>query len=227
VVKVVVPVGAAAALGLVLWWAVTSLDPDGLWFAVVVVWAPMTALGTVSHVLPPRMPDRWHRLHAFEFDGRIYEGLGVRTAKRLARRGPIAWWNPGMHLPPERDAASLRRLEARMRAAEASHVVLFAVGFVTAVVLAGSGRWSGAGWVIVLDVLLNGYPVMLQRYNRAWLVRAATRSVRGPGDGERGGRGHGERTFAAAPPITSSDDHPPLVRGGDDLVATRSVRSNV
>jgi hypothetical protein len=202
--KVVVPVVASAALGLVVWWAVGSLDPDGVGFALVIVWAPMTALGTVSHVLPIRLPEHFHRLRSFELDGRVYERLGVRAAKRLARRGPISWCNPGLHVPRDRDAASLERLERKMREAEASHALLFVAGLATAAVLAGLGCSTGAAWVVVFDVLLNGYPVMLQRYNRARLARR----FGGGGRGGRRGRGHGERTFAAAPPITVSDGHP-------------------
>jgi hypothetical protein len=178
--KVVVPVVAAVALGLVLWWAVASLDPDGVWFAFVVVWAPMTALGTVSHVVPLRLPERFHRLRSFEGDGLAYERLGVRTVKRLARRGPISWFNPGLHLAPDRDAASLARLDSKMREAEASHAILFVLGLVTAFVLGGFGWIAGAIWVVVFDVLLNGYPVMLQRYNRALLARRLDRLVAAP-----------------------------------------------
>ena len=34
------------------------------------------------------------------------------------------------------------------------------------------GWWGAAGWTLLFDVLLNGYPVMLQRYNRALLGKA-------------------------------------------------------
>ena len=182
--KVVVAVLAAVSSALVVWLAVSSLGPDGPWFAFVVVWAPMTALGTVSHGLPIRLPERFHRLRPFELDGRIYERLGVRVVKRLARRGPISWWNPGLHLPPQRDPASLDRLQRKMRDAEASHAVLFVAGLATAAVLGGLGHSVGATWVIVFDVLLNGCPMMLQRYNRALLARMPSRETSGPA-GER------------------------------------------
>jgi hypothetical protein len=170
-VKVVVPLVAAVGLGVVVWWAVATLDPDGCWFALVVVWAPMTALGTASHVVPLRLSERFHRLRPFELDGRVYERIGVRVVKRLARRGPISWWNPGLRLPSEHTDESLAGLGNEMRRAEATHVVLFLVGLVTAGVLAGVGCWAGATWVLVFDVLLNGYPAVLQRYNRALLAR--------------------------------------------------------
>ena len=36
---------------------------------------------------------------------------------------------------------------------------------------AARGWWTAAGWTLPFDVLFNGYPVMLQRYNRALLSR--------------------------------------------------------
>ena len=33
------------------------------------------------------------------------------------------------------------------------------------------GRWDAAGWTFLFNVLANGYPAMLQRYNRALLAQ--------------------------------------------------------
>jgi hypothetical protein len=167
---VLVWLAAAVGLGVVLWWAAGALDPRGPWFALVVVWAPMTALGTVSHVTPIRLPDAFHRLRPVERDGRVYELLGVRLVKRLLRRGPAAWFNPRLHLPTTRDAESLARLDAAMRNAEASHALLFVVTLPVVVHALLRGWWAAAAWTLLFDVALNGYPVMLQRYNRARLA---------------------------------------------------------
>jgi hypothetical protein len=164
-------VGAGLALAVVMWWAALTLDPRGPWFALVVVWAPMTALGTVSHVAPIHLPESFHRLRPFELDGRVYERLGVTFVKRLLRRGPAAWFNPRLHLPPTRDAESLARLDAAMRNAEASHAVLFVAVLAVVVHAVLRGWWVAAAWTLAFDIALNGYPVMLQRYNRARLQR--------------------------------------------------------
>jgi hypothetical protein len=41
-------------------------------------------------------------LRAFDRDGRVYQRLGVRLVKLLLRRGPLAAFNPDLHLPAER-----------------------------------------------------------------------------------------------------------------------------
>lgn len=162
---------ATAVLVVVLAWATSALDRTGVAFAFVVVWAPMTWLGTISRVVTPRLPDRWHELRGFELDGRLYERLGVRVVKRLLRRGPLAAFNPHLHLPAERTPQQLAQLDQRMRDAEASHAILLIVTLAAAVVSAVGGGWTTAAWIVSFDLLLNGYPVMLQRYNRALLRR--------------------------------------------------------
>jgi Glycosyl-4,4'-diaponeurosporenoate acyltransferase len=166
VVLVAVPVTVA-----LLVWALRAFGGDSASFAFVVVWLPMTALGTISHVAPPRLPERFHRLRRFELDGRLYERVGVRVAKRLLRRGPLAVFNPGLHMPSERTPEQLARLDQRMRDAEASHAILFVATLAVVAHAALRGWWSAAIWTLLFDVLVNGYPVLLQRYNRARLRR--------------------------------------------------------
>lgn len=167
--KILLTFGATLVAAAVLGWAGRELDQRSVGFAFVVVWVPMTWLGTVSRVITPRLPASYHRLRPFERDGRAYELVGVKLVKRLLRRGPIAAFNPGLHLPTEPTAARIGQLDQRMRDAEASHMILF-VSTIGITVGAAAGGWSGAvGWILVFDVVLNGYPVMLQRYNRALL----------------------------------------------------------
>ena len=165
-----VAVSTVVAIAIVAW-AFAVFGPGSGWFAFVVVWAPMTWLGTVSRVVQPRLPASYHELRAFEADGRVYELVGVRVAKALLRRGPLARFNPDLHLPAERTPERLAHLDQRMRDAEASHAILFALTLVVAGHAALRGWWAAAGWTLLFDVVLNGYPVLLQRYNRALLAR--------------------------------------------------------
>ena len=160
-------VGAVAVLVAGWWW----LGADSAGFAFLVVWAPMAWLGTLSRVVRPRLPDGYHRLRPFEQDGRFYEHLGVRAFKAVLRRGPLAWFNPDLHLPEERSPEHLAHLERRMCDAEAAHALLFVATLAVVVHAAVQGWWAAAALTLVFDVALNGYPVMLQRYNRGLLHR--------------------------------------------------------
>ncbi|MCZ7530200.1 MAG: hypothetical protein M5U31_07535 [Acidimicrobiia bacterium] len=164
-------IGATTVAGLLLVWGWRVFGASSALFAFMVVWVPMTWLGTVSRVVQPRLPRSYHELRDFERDGRLYELLGVRLVKRLLRRGPLAVFNPDLHLPAEHSSERLARLDQRMRDAEASHFILFVVTLGVAACAAARGWWTAAGLIVLFDVLLNGYPVVLQRYNRALLQK--------------------------------------------------------
>jgi hypothetical protein len=164
-------VGATVVAVALLGWGLGALGASSVGFAFLVVWVPMTWLGTISRVVRPRLPGWCHELRSFEGDGRIYERLGVRFFKRLIRRGPLAAFNPDLHLPAERSPERLAHLEGRMRDAEAAHLILFVATLGPAVHAAARGWWTSAALILAFDVVMNGYPVMLQRYNRILLRR--------------------------------------------------------
>jgi hypothetical protein len=186
--RVLLAGGATAGALALLAWALHALDPRSVGFAFLVVWVPMAWLGTLSRVVRPRLPGSVHRLRRFERSGRVYEVAGVRIAKRLLRRGPLAAFNPGLHLPPEPTPERIARLEQRMRDAEASHLLLFVVTLVVVANAAARGWWAAAAWTLLFDVLLNGYPVLLQRYNRILLRHRFGPAAADPSHG--GGRPH-------------------------------------
>ena len=152
-------------------WGVRALGADSPLSAFVVVWVPMTWLGTISRLVQPRLPSAYHELRDFERDGRLYELLGIRLVKWLLRRGPLSLFNPDLHLPSERSPERLAYLDQRMRDAEASHFILLVATLVVVAHAAARGWWVAAGLSLLFDILMNGYPVMLQRYNRALLHR--------------------------------------------------------
>lgn len=162
---------ATAVAAAVLLSGVRLLGATSALFAFLVVWVPMTWLGTVSRFFQPRLPQRCHEPRDFERDPWLYELLGVRLVKRLLRRGPLAVFNPGLHLPVERSPERPAGLEQKMKDAEASHAVLLVATLGVVIHAAARGWWVAAGLTLLFDVLMNGYPVMLQRYNRVLLRR--------------------------------------------------------
>jgi hypothetical protein len=105
----------------------------------------------------------------------MYELLGVRAAKWLLRRGPLTGFAPALRLPAVTTGDRLARLQVqvqvRMREAEAVHGLLFVASLGVVVNAALRGWWDTAGWTLLFNVLVNAYPAMLQRYNRALLLR--------------------------------------------------------
>jgi hypothetical protein len=160
---------AGAATATVLVFGVGLLGASSAAFSFLVVWAPMASLGIVSRIVHLQLPPRFQALRDVERRRRLYELLGVRVAKTLLRRGPLAVFNPGLHLPAEHHPEQLAALERAMKTAEASHAVLLIATVAVVINAAARGWWLAAGLTLLFDLVMNGYPVMLQRYNRALL----------------------------------------------------------
>ncbi|MGW2525394.1 glycosyl-4,4'-diaponeurosporenoate acyltransferase CrtO family protein [Streptomyces sp. NPDC001617] len=168
-----VTIGMAALLV----WSWRAFGPRSARFAFLIVCLPLIWFGLLWRVLVLRrpvlrLPARVHALRAVERDGRVYELLGVRVAKWLLRRGPLTVLAPPeLSLPAERTPAALADLDEWMQQAEALHEIMLVVTLAVVVNAAVRGWWGAAGWTLLFNVLGNGYPAMLQRYNRARLAQ--------------------------------------------------------
>ncbi|HXU03235.1 MAG TPA: hypothetical protein VN903_19850, partial [Polyangia bacterium] len=56
------------------------------------------------------------------------------------------------------------------RNAETNHVIMFLIVVLVIAHALARGWWDAAAWTLVFNVLINAYPVMLQRYNRGRLA---------------------------------------------------------
>ncbi len=135
---------------------------------VLMMWAIMFA----SNVAPLRLPARYYVTRPFEKGGRVYDLLGVRWYRRALR--PMLWSvNPG--LLRSQPAARETTIE-RTKDAETGHLVIFFVVTALTVWALASGWWDTAGWLLLFNLLHNGYPVLSMRQLRARLTRASYRT---------------------------------------------------
>ncbi len=126
-----------------------------------------------SQVYELRMPAGYFRLRRIEQPW-LFELLGIKTFKRLMRSGLYRRVNPNFRLSGGR--RGLRALMESMRSAEAAHAIMFATvcAFVGGAMVL---RWFDlAAWLMLFNILLNAYPVLLQRYNRRRLQPLILRS---------------------------------------------------
>jgi hypothetical protein len=118
------------------------------------------------------LPSSYYRVHSFEQSGRLYETLGVRLFRYFVPDGDLAnrWrrrQDPDFRIIGSRRAAAafVRRTEL----SEKSHLMLLLMGVFSTVFALQIG-WRG--WAVYLgtgNVLVNLYPVLLQRYTRSRL----------------------------------------------------------
>jgi hypothetical protein len=167
--KLTVGAGVTAAVLLLVWWTVTFFGARSLISAFLINWLAMSWAAIIGQTVRFSLPPGYYRARPLERDGRIYEHLGVRVFKMAVRRGPLAILSPTLRLPKERTLSALRALEREMEIAEAAHLFVFVLVAVGAAAALVKGWLDAAGWLMLLNVLFNGYPVMLQRYNRTML----------------------------------------------------------
>lgn len=137
-----------------------NLLPEA-WFLI-----PVTACIGLWWALPPG----YFRVFGFERSGRLYELLGVRAFRKFAPNGDLAnrWErrkDPTFRMIRCRKSAVAFIL--RTKQSERGHIVLLALGAISAA-YAWSMDWQG--WAVYLsagNVMVNVYPILLQRYTRS------------------------------------------------------------
>jgi hypothetical protein len=134
---------------------------------VLMMWAIMFA----SNVVPLRLPAQYYATRPFEKAGRVYDLLGVRWYRRALR--PVLWSvNPALL---KSQLAARETMIESTKDAETGHLfILLVITGITVWTLA-SGWWDAAGWLLLFNLLHNGYPVLSMRQLRARLNAGSNR----------------------------------------------------
>ncbi len=126
------------------------------------------------------LPAGYFRMRSFEQSGRIYEWLGIRRFRRFVPDGDLAnRWARRVN-PAYRVIRSRRDAEAfvyRTEQSERGHLVLLLLGVVSAVY---AWRIGWQGWAVYLsagNLVVNLYPILLQRYTRTRLDAVLRRAA--------------------------------------------------
>jgi hypothetical protein len=140
-------------------------------FSFLINWIAMSWIALVGQVIPVLMPSNYYRIRPFEKDGALYELIGIKWFKKLVTWKPLTVLSPTIRLIRMR--ASLSTLEGEMKKAEAGHLIVFFMLVIFCIYALVHFGFDAALWIMLWNVVLNGYPVLLQRYNRARLMRVA------------------------------------------------------
>jgi hypothetical protein len=161
--------------GVTVWIARSSFRTVPFAFGVnwiLIAWA--VSLGRVlesprgsNNGLSIRLPESYYVTRSFEKGGRIYDHLGVRGYRRLLR--PWLWSVKPALLRSGPDAR--RTLIRATRDPEAGHLIIFVVIAGITIGALVRGWWDTAAWLLLFNLLHNGYPAMSMRQIRARLER--------------------------------------------------------
>lgn len=117
----------------------------------------------------------YFRPRAWEGEGTLYERLGVRWIKELYFGGRYMNALVGLlrrrRYRPFRGPGWPGRWLRFTVGVEIGHSLIFVYMLATAGGRLAAGDWWGAGQALAVNVLVNAYPVLIQRYNRIRLLR--------------------------------------------------------
>jgi hypothetical protein len=108
---------------------------------------------------------------AWEQRGKIYEHLGVNFFRKSL---VIVGWEKVIRkaIPIERNTNALINLHYQTKKSELGHLIILFVVFGFNVFVAFKFGVLKSLWLLTLNILLNLYPIFLQRYNRPRIERA-------------------------------------------------------
>ncbi|MDN3686351.1 hypothetical protein [Cyclobacterium jeungdonense] len=156
---------AASTVGIASWQGLNTFM-----FAWVVNFLLMTALMAYTETLQPPLRSSYFDTKNWEAGGTVYRWLGVHVFRRM-----LVWigWEKLSRAsnPVKKNRAALKKLEYQTRQSEFGHAIIFIIVLVFGIVVAFLYGVRQSFWLFFLNIILNLYPIVVQRYNRPRLQR--------------------------------------------------------
>jgi hypothetical protein len=138
-------------------------------WAIAVTWAPNGLFLWLFTRGALRLPRAMEAVHPVE--PVLYRWLGVGLVKRIV--ATRLWPMVNGFEPPSKSRSKqelLDRTEQTARGAEICHLATFVLASLVSWAYFAAGNNSFAAWSLSFNIVLNGYPVMLQRSHR-WRIQ--------------------------------------------------------
>lgn len=154
-----------------IYFLVSYMGVQGFLFAWVLNFMLMMFVLMFTETLKSRGTADYFKEKKWEQHGKIYEQLGIHLFRKLL---VIVGWEKlnKKANPVKNNLAALIHLEYRTKQSELGHLIIFFIVGGFSIYVAIRYSFSASGWLIFLNLLLNFYPILLQRYNRPRLQRA-------------------------------------------------------
>lgn len=153
------------------------MEMDRFSFAFALNFLLMACVFTFTETLKSQLTSPYFTEKPWEKGGKIYKLIGINLYRKLLVW--MGWEKLNKKLKPvEKSTAALMNLHYRTKQDELGHLIVFFIvlGFNIFVELEFGPVKSLS--LLLLNVLLNLYPVLLQRYNRPRIERAVNLSKR-------------------------------------------------
>jgi hypothetical protein len=150
---------------------------DGFSFAWALNFLLMICVLAFTEALKSQLTSSYYNEKGWERRGKIYEPLGINFFRKLLVW--IGWEKLNKKATPiEKNTKALMNLRYQTKKSELGHVIIFIIVLGFNVFVAFKFGVLKSLWLLILNVLLNLYPIFLQRYNRPRIERAINLSKR-------------------------------------------------
>ncbi|HLT08259.1 MAG TPA: hypothetical protein VK014_12085 [Cyclobacteriaceae bacterium] len=164
--SIVILITFAISLAVAYWKGVTSFL-----FAWILNFMLMTAVLSFTQTFSPTLQSNYYQTKAWEKRGKIYRWMGVDFFRKL-----LVWtgWEKlnKTSKPVKKDMQALITLERGTRESEFGHLIIFFIVSAIALAVGWHHGVVNSAWLHLLNIILNVYPIALQRYNRPRLQQA-------------------------------------------------------
>ena len=147
-------------VGVALWQGLTSFV-----FAWVLNFMLMVGVLYLTQTFKPRLASTYYHSKKWEAEGKIYKWLGVHGFRKV-----LLWvgWEK-LHKasnPVKKSLAALKHLEYGTRQSEFGHLIIFFIVLTVTLFVGFYYGFKQSLWLLILNIVLNAYPIGVQRYNR-------------------------------------------------------------
>ena len=129
----------------------------------------------ITETYKPRLTSNYYNSKKWESKGAIYKWFGVNVFRKI-----MVWigWeklNKASN-PVKKNLDVIKQLEFRTRKSEFEHGIIFFIVLIFNMVVAFKYGILQSLWLFFLNLVLNVYPMVVQRYNRPRLRHIINRS---------------------------------------------------
>ncbi len=170
---ILIPVITIAAISAL----VKYIAMDRLSFAWALNFLLMLCVLAFTEALKSQLTSSYYHEKGWEQKGKIYEYLGINIFRKLLLWTGWEKLNKKAN-PVEKGTGALMHLHYQTKKNELGHVIIFFIVLGFNIFVAFRYGIVKSFGLLVLNVLLNVYPVLLQRYNRPRIARVLALSKR-------------------------------------------------
>ena len=124
----------------------------------------------INQTFKPRLKSNYYSSKKWEDYGKIYKWFGIDEFRKV-----LVWvgWEK-LHKasnPVKKNLEALKHLEYNTRQSEFGHLIIFFIVLLPTLFVGFYYGFIQSLWLIILNIILNAYPIGLQRYNRPRLQK--------------------------------------------------------